>query len=128
MVIEKDKAREREDEVRRRITNSEMVSILTGTFFSAITGMQVYRGNYWFLAVWVVPGVFVLYGLRKKGRLGEYINRDLFIFLYMVCAFPVLIVWFFKNGVWWYGLYLSLVAGSALREMFKEFFDEVRGR
>lgn len=117
-----------EDEVRVRITKSESVSILLGTFFTVTTGVQVYMGNYWFLAVWLVPVVFALYGLYKKGRLGDYINPELFIFIYMVSALPVLIYWFFKMGCWWYSIYLSLVAGAWVREMFRDFFDEVKGR
>lgn len=120
--------REREDEVRSRITKSESVSFMLGTFFTATTGVQVYRGNYWFLAVWLVPAVFVLYGLRKKGRLWEYINPELFMFIYMVSALPVLIYWFFKMGCWWYGIYLSIFAGSLVCSIFRDFLDEVKGR
>ena len=35
-----------EDDVRGRITKSESVSILLGTFFTVTTGVQVYTGNY----------------------------------------------------------------------------------
>lgn len=123
-----DKRHEHEEAVRERIRNSEMVAFFTGSFFTIVTGVKIYKGNNWYLLIWLIPVVYGIYKLYRQGRIGDYINPDFIALIYYIAGMTFMLIYTIKSRAWLMLIYLCWPAGTLFYVLVKGFIDEVRGK